>query len=68
MTHRLRESRCLECKKQFMARVSDLERGLGRFCSHKCRSKARWSPERRTLNIRGASDAVGPLAGRVANG
>jgi hypothetical protein len=63
-THRLRESRCLECKRPFLAQVTDLVRGLGRFCSYSCRSRARWAE----LEEQGASNATWPPPQRLDNG
>lgn len=54
--HRRIKRVCLECKDRFMARVSDVERGSGRFCSLSCRSRARWSDDADEARLRGASD------------
>jgi len=60
MTHQLCESHCRKCKGRFMARTADLKRGLGRFCSFSCRSKARWSLNNDSFKETGASDAERP--------
>jgi phage FluMu protein Com len=38
MPGRKKEVRCRECKRAFLVRVSDLQRGWGLYCSKRCKA------------------------------
>lgn len=40
-SHRTEQSECRACGRNFLARLADLRRGHGRFCSFACRNRAR---------------------------
>lgn len=45
MKNKLIESCCLNCGKVFMARLSDVKRGVGGdFCSRSCKNSGRYNP------------------------
>lgn len=35
----MKERKCLECQKIFMARTADIKRGWAKFCSKSCKAK-----------------------------